>query len=144
MGMGTAPCHGYVRKADEKLLEFLGITKATVKAMIEELGAGTDPELNPIEAITDLIQSGHGPEITFRVKDEYTSADSVLQKGSGKEVGFFLYDGENGDRYDDLEDGQLYVIFDEDILWEKKPTAFLTELKEAGLEPGFYRWTTFG
>jgi len=129
MGSGTAPCHGFVRKADEKLLEFLGITKATVKATIDELGAGTDPELDPIEAITDMLQSGHGPELVVK---------------GNVEARFFVYDGENGDRYDDLEDGQLYVIFDESDLWVKKPTAFLTKLKKAGLEPEESQWTTFG
>jgi hypothetical protein len=131
MGMGSAPCHGFVRKADKKLLKFFGITKDTIKAEIEELGAGTDPELNPLEAITDLLQSGHGPEL-------------ALKTGDGKEVRFFLYDGENGDRYDDLEDGQLYAIFSEDELWTKTPTAFLTKLKKAGLEPEECQWTNFG
>ena len=125
MGMGSAPCHGFVRKADEKLLKFLGITKLMVLDKIEELGAGTDP-LDPLEVITDLLQSGHGPELTI---------------GDAR---FFIYDGENGDRYDDLEDGQLYVIFDESDLWEKKPTAFLTRLKKAGLEPEECQWTNFG
>ena len=139
MGMGSAPCSGYVKKVTPELLKFLGITKLMVTDRIEELGAGTDP-LDPIEAITDLIQSGHGPEIAFKTRDEYTSADSVPQ---GEEVRFFYYDSENGDRYDDLEDG-LYAYFDEDSLWERSPTDFLTRLKGGGFEPEKSSWTNFG
>lgn len=59
-------------------------------------------------------------------------------------VTLFRYDANNGDCYDTLEHGQIYLWFEEFDLYRKTPTYILKKLNQSNLSPKFERWTVFG
>lgn len=56
----------------------------------------------------------------------------------------FYFSPESGGRYDDLESNTLYLTFDEDRLYERKPTAAGLILEEQKNFPDYCSWTGFG
>lgn len=52
------------------------------------------------------------------------------------------YNSEDGGAYDSLSDG-VYIVFDEDILFDRQPTRILRELEKIGKTPEAANWSVF-
>lgn len=127
--MGTAPCHGHVVEATRENLAKMGYDEELlIKAALDN-GAGSED----IEDFDDALNFLGTEYITLEL--------AVAGKKAYAEV--FRYDQNNGDRYDNLEDG-CYLIFDEDDLYEKKTTPLAESLKCLGAMPQEKQWTNFG
>jgi hypothetical protein len=89
---------------------------------------------DPIETLTELIDymARIGDEIQVKINEMLINAC------------LFIYDGENGGCYDDLEDGATYLAFDEDDLYVKTETPIFKSLKSANCEPTLCAWTVWG
>ena len=59
------------------------------------------------------------------------------------EVYPYVYYSDDGDIYDDLEDG-IYLLIPESTLFIKQPTVFGEKLQEINITPEFSLWSTFG
>ena len=88
---------------------------------------GVDDILNADEG--DVSYEDYSSAITERIEQKY-----------GVSCNAFYRDTDEGDRYDELEDG-WYLEFFESDLYEKKETPAMQALPA---KPEFQAWTTFG
>lgn len=116
MGMGCYANYGYVIQLTKELQEKFRLTDEELEDYHDEPGYE--------EIVLGKITKGMGiPE---------------------NSIDLILYDRENGDRYDDLEDG-YYIMFYEDVLFEKKTTENYRKIMEStGSEPKLSQWVGFG
>jgi hypothetical protein len=133
MGMGTAPCSGYVLPATKenfkKLNIALGQFKKEYNVFKEEYPNGH------IEGfLEDLVGMYGQGEVIFEATPDLGKAITIK---------LYRYNSDEGDRWDDLEDG-VYFIFDEEELYTKKLTPIGKVLKKIGVLPEQQAWTTFG
>ena len=127
MSMGTAPCQGYILPAGKLIL--LGWSEEKLIQLCHDNGAGSEN----IEDFDDAINFLSMEQITIPIKIN----DATLN------VEVMRYDRDNGDIYDDLEDG-YYIIFDEGDLYERKLTKAGEILKSHDWLPESKQWTNFG
>lgn len=131
--MGHAPCSGYVVKVTDKVAETLNV---------QELIKGLDKDL--IEQFQVNIEDTN----VYELLDVYSTERKLivinLPQGKTIKAQPFRYNSEDGDCYDDLEDGEIYLIFSEEDLYTKKETKSHRELKALGLTPEPQSWTQFG
>jgi hypothetical protein len=82
----------------------------------------------------------------------YDNNEPVLDKIS-KAIGIpplgfdvFLYNRDDGDRYDDMIDGHYYILFEEEILYEPRETTEEYEkiIEVTGEYPRLTQWVSFG
>jgi hypothetical protein len=140
MGMGTAPCHGFLIEATEENLRKLGYDFDQLKKIISDFDFKSKaaegraaPEVGDLEDF-DTLMDYLGMELTNMELKFY---------GKKIETQFFKYDRENGDRYDGIEDG-IYMQFSEDDLYEKTLTSTGQRMEALGSLPEETQWTNFG
>lgn len=114
MSQGSAPCQGYVVELTDELIQKLGITMDFLKLIKESLPQNTEIPDNVYDT------PGHAR----KRKCTYTHRPR--------------------DYYDELEDGKLYLIFDEDDLYTKIETEEFKALSALGMTPKEKSWTNFG
>jgi len=127
MSMGTAPCYGHLLPAGQIVL--LGWSKEKLIQLCKDNGAGSEN----IEDFDDAMNFLSSEQINIPIKiNDATLNVEVMQ-----------YDRDNGDLYDDLEDG-YYLMFDEDDLYERKLTKAGEILESHKWLPELKQWTNFG
>lgn len=128
MASGSAPCCGNVLK----------ITNENFEDLAKKLNIDME-DFN--EFITEH------PDITYEdYLEELYWADESLKARVGDEiyeVDVIRYSSEDGDIYDDLEDG-FYLFFDEPLLYIKEQTNLAKKLDSMGIFPEFSLWTQYG
>lgn len=139
--MGSAPCRGHVVLVTDKVIEKLGLT---VEALTEKVKENFDPPYLTADGkmpdnIPDLLEllGRDGSSLEINLHD-------LTGHGEIIEATPFRYNVENGDCYDDLEDGAIYLIFEEEDLYIKQQTVAHDALNSLGLEPEVKQWTNFG
>jgi hypothetical protein len=136
MGMGTAPCHGFVLEATEEIMKTFGWTFEALKKHAKEeysksnLYPPTEDDLEDFDAVVQFLA------LESHILD-------IHKDGKTFDAQIMYYNREDGDRYDDLEDG-IYLNFDENCLYEKKLTDIGELLKGIDLLPKEQQWTNFG
>jgi hypothetical protein len=143
MGMGSAPCSGYVLPANK---DTLGNFRWDEKRLMElaknhmeenDLPPSQWGEVNDFDDALCII---HDCSITLEIEVATIVGLPTIIKAE-----LFRYDrDEMGDRYDDLEDDGYYLIFDEDNLYERTLSRVGQALKAKGILPELKQWTTFG
>lgn len=118
MGMGYGANYGYVVELTEELMGKMGITEEEKEEMY---GYGA------------LIES---KSPTYNKVEKFLNTDDS----------FYIYQHSDGDRYDELEEGHLYIIFDQDFLFgpKIKTEGFKRVSEKLGKEPQHSLWVTFG
>ena len=130
MSSDTAACHGYILKVTDRVMTDLNMTKAHLLQVAKDLNVSVNNNDDPDDILTALARDN----VEVPVK-----AGGVWVK-----VLAFVYDADNGSKYDDLESGETYLIFDEVDLFTKKPTTLMKNLTKLGCKPSASAWTTFG
>jgi len=136
MGMGTAPCHGFVLEATEETMKKLGWDFETLKRYsireyeADRLNSPTKEDLENFDTVMEFLA---------------LELDVINLHKDGKifDAQIMRYNEDEGDRYDDLTTG-IYLSFDESCLYEKKVTAVGEMLKNIDLLPKEQQWTNFG
>jgi len=133
MGMGSAPCSGYVLEATEENFNQLNANFGEYEDIRKKY-----QEENPDDDFDDFI------DYLFHEFDE-PIFEACPNKPIGQVISIFLirYESEVGDRYDDLSDG-YYFAFDEEDLYSKTLSEAGQTLKDKGILPEYCRWTQFG
>ena len=130
MGMGSAPCSGYVLEATEETFKKLGI-------IISDHQEDWDDYLK-------LNKDGDLEDWMKVMATEHTDYELTANiKGNTFSVYLFRYEAEMGDRYDDLTDG-LYFAFNEEHLYKRSYTPAGQALADEELFPPHCLWTQFG
>ena len=81
--------------------------------------------------------------------DHFEDPELLLEKIRtffGVESGVDLYMHNEGDRYDDLEEGKFYLLFSQALLFKPlvKTETHEQIIEKLGMEPVFNQWVTFG
>jgi len=141
MGMGSAPCSAYILPADETTLEMLGCdTKEIIQIAKNYMKENDLPtsQWGKVYDFDDALCILADCNVPLKL-----TLVPIVGKAREIEVEVYRYDAENGDRYDELEDG-YYIIFDENDLYERKLTTVGKMLKSTKLLPEYKQWTNFG
>lgn len=142
MSQGSAPCRGYVVELTDELIQKLGLDTLTEDVDVTCCLLGVPhrgdirlEDANPRAALTVL--AGEGESISIDLH-------ALIGHGRTVEATPFLYDADQGDCYDELEDGKLYLIFNENDLYTKTETEEFKALSTLGITPEEKSWTNFG
>ncbi len=109
-------------------------------------------KLNLIEALIELLKD-HDEDVSSQMEwDELLSESALMDNNTihidlnGKSIPaeVFQYNADNGSQYDDLEEGESYLIFYEENLYTKKETKEHKALKSLGIVPELQQWSTYG
>lgn len=118
MGMGTAPVCGYI-------LPVAKLKKELEKTLANEM---EESDLSFEDLLTEY--SYDQAKVEFQV--------------NGQKVEAWVYVHSDGDCYDDLDEGEMYLIFSEDYLFNKQKTDAGQFLESQDLFPEFAMWTCYG
>ena len=129
MSMGTAPCSGYVLPINEENIKTLCTDEKTLIQLCHDNGAGTEN----ISSLEDALCFLSDEDVTV----------TLMAGGVNVNASVIRYNRDNGDRYDDLEDG-YYFIFSEDDLYNRSLSRVGNGLKQKGVLPELKQWTNFG
>ncbi len=129
MGSGMAPIHGYMLLLDCNSVGILDIN-VLKKHFLEKL----DIDINDYDNLKDQLVDNF---------DEFLDEELPL-KNYKATVTLYRYNADDGDCYDSLEEGQIYLWFQESDLFEKRLTPLGRDLKDKKLEPKLEEWTVFG
>ena len=129
MGSGMAPIHGYMLKLNRNSVRILDIN-VLKKHFLEKL----DIEITDYDNLKDQLVDNF---------DEFLDEELPL-KNYDTAVTLYRYNADDGDCYDSLEEGQIYLWFQESDLFEKRLTPLGQYLKDKKLEPKLEEWTVFG
>ncbi len=124
MGMGTAPCCGYILKATEENCKAVGLTYSTFD-----------------EDLQEHISEG-GDYMSFLWDCSYEDVYFATRFSDKECVSFYIHG--DGDRYDGLEDGEGYLLFSDDALFVTTPMPLMNALRVNKIEPQFELWTQYG
>ena len=128
MSMDSAPASGYLLPFTEETSQKLNLNFSEYKTEIDEyLDDGES-----FESAIDQVLCDH-----TELEVKATLQDHTFN------VWIFKYDSEQGGQYDDLDDG-LYIVFDEDSIYERKYTPVGQALADEDTFPAHARWTVFG
>lgn len=135
MGMGSAPCSGYVLPATEENFKKLNISLGRFEKEYEDFKKSYPDD--DFEGFLAELAAMYGPSevILEAVPDQGLGAVITIE--------LYRYDSDMGDRYDDLADG-VYFVFYEDELYTKELTPVGEALKDKNLFPELQAWTMFG
>ncbi len=119
MSMREYPSSGYVISLDD-------LTKILPEALQDRY-----------EELLDELDDGD--------VDEEAIAAFLTENLSEKFPAFNIYRPSDEDTVDEpMEQGKYYAIFDEDDLYEKKPTPEHEAMLKLGIKPEFARWSVWG
>ena len=142
MGMGTSPNCGYVLKVTRDVL-------VKFKVDINALARRYDIQENQFMINAEANVVDWGQLIEALLTAMRNDGDDLLELRIGStgqtriQAQVYFYDSDDGDRYDDLDNG-YYLCFDEDLLYTKKLTELGHKLKRMQVLPEFQMWTNFG
>jgi len=149
MSSGCTPCFGWVLPAtcenfaalnatlsDEDasaVIECLGLVGLSEEGLNRELRKDEELFRSVLDALDEHCENAHTFTLTLQSpEDEVFTA----------KVSLFRHDSDEGDVYDELEDGQYYFGFDRDDLFDLSPLGQL--LKKKNLMPPEQGWTSYG
>ncbi len=121
MGMGTMACWGHVLEATEENIRKLNIDVSEIEASIKEDGNSC--------SVLDYLE-----------EDDWFLYANI----NGEKVPVDFYVHHDSDRYDQLEEGERYFIFDESDLYHKQLTDVGKWLSDNQALPEERAWTEFG
>lgn len=134
MGMGTAPCSAYILPATKENFEKLNMDLGRYKKEYEEFKKNHPDDLEVFfEEL--IIEHGNNEVVLEATPDEPLGA--VIS------VELYRYNSEEGDRYDELEDG-VYFIFYEEELYTRELTLVGEAMQRNDVFPELKYWTTYG
>ena len=149
MSSGCTPCFGWVLPAtcenfaalnatlsDEDasaVIECLGLVGLSEEGLNRELRKDEELFRSVLDALDEHCENAHTFTLTLQSpEDEVFTA----------KVSLFRHDSDQGDVYDELEDGQYYFGFDRDDLFDLSPLGRL--LKKQNLMPPEQGRTSYG
>ena len=149
MPSGCTPCFGWVLPATREnfaalnatlsdedaaaLIECLGLVGLSEEGLNRELREDEDLFRSVLDALDENCENAHTFTLTVQ-----GSEDEVFTA----QVSLFHHDSDEGDVYDELEDGQYYFGFDRGDLSDFSPLGRL--LKKQNLMPPEQGWTSYG
>lgn len=140
MGMGTAPCAGYILPVT---LENFNKLQIDISAEAKEYFGEEEWDRINNSGLDDDDYQEH-IENFFRDCDYTIGKEAIAIIENEKfEIEIFYYDRDEGDRYDDLTTG-FYFSFPEDVIFIKEKSPVGKALDALNLFPTFEQWTVFG